>query len=126
MHLLSLPQKCIQSVSKKKLIVHGDGQESWKSSKKEEIILLFFPMMALMQTDKVLVFVQQFDVAFGGEHFTEHSKLCHVAMHFQKSSRQWWVSLRTQRIAPRTWKECHQEIMNQILTDQTKDDVLTA
>ena len=34
------------------------------------------------QTDKVLAFVQQFDAAFGGEHFTERSKLCHVAMHF--------------------------------------------
>ena len=48
MHLPSLLQKCIQSASKKGLIVHGDGQESWKSSKKEERILLFFPMMALM------------------------------------------------------------------------------
>ena len=78
------------------------------------------------QTDKVLAFVQQFDAAFGGEHFTERSKLRHVAMHFQKSARQWWASLRTQGIAPRTWKECRQEIMNQFLTDQAKDDVLTA
>ena len=39
------------------------------------------------QTDKVLAFVQQFDAAFGGEHFMERSKLRHVAMHFQKSAR---------------------------------------
>ena len=38
------------------------------------------------QTDKVLAFVQQFDAAFGGEHFTKRSKLRHVAMHFQKSA----------------------------------------
>ena len=34
------------------------------------------------QTDKVLVFVKQFDAAFGREHFTECSKLRHIAMHF--------------------------------------------
>ena len=69
------------------------------------------------QTDKVLAFVQQFDAAFDGEHFTETSKLRHVAMHFQKSARQWWASLKTQGIAPRTWKKCLQENMKQFLTD---------
>ena len=78
------------------------------------------------QTDKVIAFVQQFDVAFDGEHFTKRSKLCHVAMHFQKSARRWWASLKTQGMAPYTWKECCQEIMNQFLTNQAKDDVLTA
>ena len=39
-----------------------------------------------VQTDKVLAFVQHFDAAFGGENFTERSKLHHVAMHFQKSA----------------------------------------
>ncbi|MCO5589477.1 hypothetical protein L7F22_043444 [Adiantum nelumboides] len=42
-------------------------------------------------TDKVLAFIQQFDAAFGDEGFTESSKLRHVAMHFQKSARQWYV-----------------------------------
>ena len=46
-------------------------------------------------------------------------------MHFQKSARQWWASLKTQGIAPCTWKECCQEIMKQFLTNQAKDDVLT-
>ena len=77
------------------------------------------------QTDNVLAFAQQFDAAFSGEHFTERSKLRHVAMHFQKSARQWWASLKTQGVAPHTWKECRQEIMKQFLTDQAKDDVLT-
>ncbi|MCO5563560.1 hypothetical protein L7F22_017205 [Adiantum nelumboides] len=53
-------------------------------------------------TDKVLVFIQQFDAAFGDEGFTESSKLHHVAMHFQKSARQWWASLRVNGEAPRT------------------------
>ena len=47
-------------------------------------------------------------------------------MHFQNSARQLWASLRTQSIAPHTWKECCQEIMNQFLTNQAKDNVLTA
>ena len=34
--------------------------------------------------------------------------------------------MRTQSIAPHTWKECWQEIMKSFLTDQAKDDVLTA
>ncbi|MCO5599143.1 hypothetical protein L7F22_053243 [Adiantum nelumboides] len=44
-------------------------------------------------TDKVLAFIQQFDAAFGDEGFTESSKLRHVAMHFQKSARQWLIGL---------------------------------
>ena len=55
------------------------------------------------QIDKVLAFVYQFDVTFGSKHFTKHSKLSHIAMHFQKSARQWWANLRTQGIAPHTW-----------------------
>ena len=63
--------------------------------------------------NKVLHFIQQFDAAFGGEHFTEGSKLCHVAMYFQKS-------------ATRTWKECRTAIMKQFLPKGAKDEVLTA
>ena len=62
-------------------------------------------------TDKVLGFIQQFDSRFGGEHFTERSKLRHVAMYFQKSARHWWASLRTKGIAPKTWKACREAIM---------------
>ena len=77
-------------------------------------------------TDKVLGFIQQFDSAFGGEHFTESSKLCHVAMYFQKSACHWWASLRTKGIAPKTWKACREAIMKQFLTANAKDDVLTS
>ena len=78
-------------------------------------------------TDRILGFIQQFDSAFGGEYFEERSKLRHVAMYFQKSARQWWASLRTRGIAPRTWKECRKAIMKQFLTDdKAEDDVLTA
>ena len=76
--------------------------------------------------DKVLTIFQQLNAAFGGENFIERSKLCHIAMHFEKSVRQWWASLSTQGISPRTWKKCPQEIMKQFLTNQAKDVVLTA
>ncbi|MCO5569220.1 hypothetical protein L7F22_022931 [Adiantum nelumboides] len=76
-------------------------------------------------TDKVLAFIQQFDAAFGDEGFTESSKLCHVAMHFQKSARQWWASLRANGEAPKTWKALRASIMKQFLASDAKDKVLT-
>ena len=77
-------------------------------------------------TDKVLGFIQQFDSAFGGEHFIERSKLRHIAMYFQKSARHWWASLRTKGIDPKTWKACREAIMKQFLTANAKNDVLTS
>ncbi|MCO5558894.1 hypothetical protein L7F22_012484 [Adiantum nelumboides] len=76
-------------------------------------------------TDKVLAFIQQFDAAFGDEGFTESSKLRHVAMHFQKSARQWWASLRANGEAPQTWKNLRASIMKQFLSSDAKDKVLT-
>ncbi|MCO5588550.1 hypothetical protein L7F22_042507 [Adiantum nelumboides] len=75
--------------------------------------------------DKVLAFIQQFDAAFGDEGFAESSKLQHVAMHFQKSARQWWASLRANGEAPRTWKNLRASIMKQFLSSDAKDKVLT-
>ncbi|MCO5599707.1 hypothetical protein L7F22_053812 [Adiantum nelumboides] len=76
-------------------------------------------------TDKVLAFIQQFDAAFGDEGFTESSKLRHVAMHFQKSARQWRASLRANGEAPKTWKALRASIMKQFLASDAKDKVLT-
>ncbi|MCO5610489.1 hypothetical protein L7F22_064728 [Adiantum nelumboides] len=76
-------------------------------------------------TDKVLAFIQQFDAAFGDEGFTESSKLRHVAMHFQKSARQWWASLRANGEAPKTWKALRASIMKQFLASDAKDKVLS-
>ncbi|MCO5605812.1 hypothetical protein L7F22_059996 [Adiantum nelumboides] len=76
-------------------------------------------------TDKVLAFIQQFDAAFGDEGFTESSKLCHVAMHFQKSARQWWASLRANGEAPQTWKNLRASNMKQFLSSDATDKVLT-
>ncbi|MCO5596009.1 hypothetical protein L7F22_050062 [Adiantum nelumboides] len=75
--------------------------------------------------DKVLAFIQQFDAAFGDEGFTESSKLRHIAMHFQKSARQWWASLRTNGEDPKTWKALRASIMKQFLASDAKDKVLT-
>ena len=75
--------------------------------------------------DKVLGFIQQFDAAFGDEGFTESSKLRHVAMHFQKSARQWWASLCGNGEAPKTWKALRTSIMKQFLPSDAKDKVLT-
>ncbi|MCO5569258.1 hypothetical protein L7F22_022970 [Adiantum nelumboides] len=69
--------------------------------------------------------IQQFDAAFGDEGFTESSKLCHVAMHFQNSAKQWWASLRANGEAPQTWKNLRASIMKQFLSSDAKDKVLT-
>ncbi|MCO5596791.1 hypothetical protein L7F22_050861 [Adiantum nelumboides] len=76
-------------------------------------------------TDKVLACIQQFDAAFGDEGFMESSKLHHVAMHFQKSARQWWASLRANGEVPKTWKALRASIMKQFLASNAKDKVLT-
>ncbi|MCO5546841.1 hypothetical protein L7F22_000278 [Adiantum nelumboides] len=75
--------------------------------------------------DKVLTFIQQFDAAFGGENFTESSKLRSMAMHLQKSARQWWASLKVQGKAPTSWAECREAILKQFLQAEAKDEVLT-
>ncbi|MCO5560678.1 hypothetical protein L7F22_014295 [Adiantum nelumboides] len=75
--------------------------------------------------DKVLALIQQFDAAFRDEGFTESSKLRHAAMHFQKSARQWWASLRANGEAPKTWKALRASIMKQFLASDAKDKVLT-
>ncbi|MCO5594846.1 hypothetical protein L7F22_048880 [Adiantum nelumboides] len=46
-------------------------------------------------------------------------------MHFQKSARQWWASLRANGEAPKTWKALRASIMKQFLASNAKDKVLT-
>ncbi|MCO5604727.1 hypothetical protein L7F22_058897 [Adiantum nelumboides] len=46
-------------------------------------------------------------------------------MHFQKSARQWWASLRANGEAPKTWKTLRTSIMKQFLASDAKDKVLT-
>ncbi|MCO5570541.1 hypothetical protein L7F22_024264 [Adiantum nelumboides] len=46
-------------------------------------------------------------------------------MHFLKSTRQWWVSLRANGEAPRTWKNLRISIMKQFLSSDARDKVLT-
>ena len=46
-------------------------------------------------------------------------------MHFQKSARQWWASMRANGTAPKTWKELRTAIMKKFLSSEAKDKVLT-
>ncbi|MCO5606086.1 hypothetical protein L7F22_060273 [Adiantum nelumboides] len=125
MKVVILPQGNHQGEDIEDHMLLGEGQTSLKSSKREERASLSLPMMVPLATDKVLPFIQQFDAAFGDEGFTESSKLRHVAMHFQKSARQWWASLRANGEAPRTWKNLRVSIMKQFLSSDAKDKVLT-
>ncbi|MCO5595753.1 hypothetical protein L7F22_049801 [Adiantum nelumboides] len=76
-------------------------------------------------TNKVIAFIQQFDAAFGDKGFMESSKLHHIAMHFLKSARQWWASLRANGEAPKTWKALRASIMKQFFATNAKEKVLT-
>ncbi|MCO5597644.1 hypothetical protein L7F22_051725 [Adiantum nelumboides] len=75
----------------------------------------------LLGRGKVLAFIQQFDAAFGDEGFTESWKLRHVAMHFQKSAKQWRASLRANGEAPKTWKALRASIIKQFLASGVRD-----
>ena len=80
----------------------GEGQENGRSLK-EGRTSPSSPIMVLMgRQTRYLPLSKKFNAALGGKYFIEHSKLHHVAMHFQKSVRKWWESLRTQGITPRT------------------------
>ncbi|MCO5556011.1 hypothetical protein L7F22_009555 [Adiantum nelumboides] len=103
-----------------------------EGASEETPMLVYYLITRLQQAmanpalqDKVLTFIQQFDAAFGDEGFTESSKLRHVAMHFQKSARQWWASLRANGEASRTWKNLRVSIMKQFLSSDARDKVLT-
>ena len=121
------------SKSKPKRRGHRRSHPAWKRSRRMEKFKEGGKNITFLSydgtygaTDRILGFIQQFDSAFGGEYFEERSKLRHVAMYFQKFARQWWASLRTRGIAPKTWKECRRAIMKQFLTDEAEDDVLIA
>ncbi|MCO5575528.1 hypothetical protein L7F22_029329 [Adiantum nelumboides] len=124
---MGIHPKVITSKEDMILIVLGRGRESFKSLKKKTKSITIQTYDGFYGAiDKVLSFIQQFDAAFGGEDFTESSKLRHVAMHFTKAARQWWASLKTQDTHPRPWKLCRAAIMKQFLTEDAKNKVLTA
>ncbi|MCO5581724.1 hypothetical protein L7F22_035613 [Adiantum nelumboides] len=107
---------------------HESKREEKNSKKKERKRSPSSPSSSpssSLDEDKVLAFIQQFDAMFGDEGFMEFSKLRHVAMHFQKSARQWWASLRANGEAPKTWKALKASIMKKFLASDAKDKVLT-
>ena len=78
------------------------------------------------EINKILDFIQQYDAAYGDEHFSKSSKLCNMAMYFEKLAHQWWSSLHAQGRAPRTWKALQDAIMKQFLPKNPKDKFLNS
>ena len=74
----------------------------------------------------MLSFIQQFNAASGQEGFLESSKLRNVSMHFHKTARHWWSSLRGLGEAPKTWKILRTLILKTFLPPDVKSKVLTA
>ncbi|MCO5587360.1 hypothetical protein L7F22_041309 [Adiantum nelumboides] len=128
----SLDESSGYSSQEKKRTGHQRSYAAWKRSNKLKKFKEGGKTVSFLTydgtfgaTDKVLALIQQFDAAFGDEGFTKSSKLRHVAMHFQKSARQWWASLRANGEVPKTWKALRASIMKQFLASDAKDKVLT-
>ncbi|MCO5574911.1 hypothetical protein L7F22_028706 [Adiantum nelumboides] len=121
----SLEESSRYSSQEKQRRGHRRSYVAWKRSSKLKKFKKGGKNISFGATDKVLAFIQQFDAAFGDEGFTESSKLCLIAMHFQKSARQWWASLRANGEAPKTWKALRASIMKQFLASNAKDKALT-
>ena len=70
---------------KRKAIEHKKRQQKFQEGSKNVSFITYDGTCGAV--DKVFAFVQQFDAAFRGEHFTKSSKLRSMAMHLQKSTR---------------------------------------
>ena len=75
---------------------------------------------------KALTFLQQFDAAFSGGHFTEASKVRKAASFLKGNALQWWTTLLQQGVAPATWVEFKQAFAPLWLTSTFEVDVITA
>ena len=54
---------------------------------------------------KHLLFIKQFDAAFGGEKFSEISKIRMVRMHLKDAAINWWLKVIKEGKEPTTWAE---------------------
>ena len=75
---------------------------------------------------KALTFLQQFDAAFSGGHFTEFSKVRKAASFLKGNALQWWTTLLQQGMAPATWVEFKQAFATLWMTSTFEVDVITA
>ncbi|MCO5563833.1 hypothetical protein L7F22_017482 [Adiantum nelumboides] len=75
---------------------------------------------------KALIFLQQFDAAFSGGHFTEASKVRKAASFLKGNALQWWMTLLKQGVAPATWVDFKQAFAPLWLTSTFEVDVITA
>ncbi|MCO5613239.1 hypothetical protein L7F22_067515 [Adiantum nelumboides] len=105
---------------------HQRSYTAWKRSSKLKKFKEGGNIISFLTYDGTFgaIFYPTIQAAFGDEGFTESSKLHHVAMHFQKSARQWWASLRPNGEPPKTWKALRASIMKQFLASNAKDKVL--
>ncbi|MCO5607268.1 hypothetical protein L7F22_061461 [Adiantum nelumboides] len=109
-----------------------DEDSDSTTSSDEDVDVAFLLMDKEIHQSRLVAFANEIEDESEGpyeviedEGFTESSKLRHVAMHFQKSVKQWWASLRANGEAPQTWKNLRASIIKQFLSNNAKDKVLT-
>ncbi|MCO5557394.1 hypothetical protein L7F22_010957 [Adiantum nelumboides] len=75
---------------------------------------------------KALSFIQQFDIAFAGGHYSEHSKIRRAASHFKGNARTWWSRLLLNKTAPVKWLKFKKLFISSWLTQEYERDIRAA
>ncbi|MCO5560925.1 hypothetical protein L7F22_014545 [Adiantum nelumboides] len=126
MEVVVIPQGNHQGEDIEDHMLLGEGPINSKSSKREERESPSLPMMVpLVPQTKYWRSSNNLILPLEMRASWSPSKLRHVAMHFQKSARQWWASLQANGEASITWKNLRASIMKQFLSSDAKDKVLT-
>ncbi|MCO5569029.1 hypothetical protein L7F22_022735 [Adiantum nelumboides] len=113
------PKKSHHS-SKKRRHRHARKKKTFKAGDKD---IKFKVYNGKRVTNKALVFIRQFEVAFVEGHFSERSKLRHVSMYLKDTASDWWLTLILEKNHPRTWEEFKKVFYCQFLPSEFQKDV---
>ncbi|MCO5562152.1 hypothetical protein L7F22_015778 [Adiantum nelumboides] len=72
---------------------------------------------------KALSFIQQFDIAFVGGRYSEHSKILRAASYFKGNARTWWSTLLLNKTALVKWLKFKKLFISSWLTQEYERDI---
>ncbi|MCO5607313.1 hypothetical protein L7F22_061506 [Adiantum nelumboides] len=75
---------------------------------------------------KALSFIQQFDIAFAGGRYSEHSKIRRAASYLKGNARTWWSTRLLNRTAPVKWLKFKKLFISSWLTQEYERDIRAA
>ncbi|MCO5584291.1 hypothetical protein L7F22_038215 [Adiantum nelumboides] len=86
----------------------------------------FDTFLGYKDASKALSFIQQFDIAFAGGRYSEHSKIRRVASYFKGNARRWWSTLLLNKTAPLKWLKFKKLFISSWLTQEYERDIRAA